>query len=146
MLADYYREKEMWQHCYSACQAAIARERMRPSKVGHWGDDPRLKTSWLHDTAASAAWMMWDFEASYGHAVEAYRRNPDESRRKIVLNVQTHIATGATLENMPPPTKKDMPELEIEIHRRANAEEVSIEKLIPKKAKRVVADRLAAES
>ncbi len=111
LLADHYYRKEMWQACYTACQAGIARQRMRPEAVGHWGDDARRTTSWLHDTASSAAWMVWDFEACLGHAVEAYRRNPDESRRQNVLRIQEHIANGATLENMP---KRTVPKPEAE--------------------------------
>jgi hypothetical protein len=102
-LAAYYRDREMWDRCYAACQAAIARERMRPAKVGHWGDDERIATPFLHDTASSSAWMMWDFEASYGHAVEAYRRSPDASRRENVKRIKDHIVGGATLENMAAP-------------------------------------------
>ena len=102
MLAEYHQSKEDWPACYTACQAAIARERMRPPEAaGHWGDDIRLISPWLHDTASAAAYKAWDFEAAYGHAVEAYRRSPDEGRKAIMLAIQKHIADGATLENMP---------------------------------------------
>jgi hypothetical protein len=120
-LAEYYRGKEQWQACYTACQAAIARERMRPATVGHWGDDARITTSWLHDTASTAAFMTWDFEAAYGHAVEALRRAPDDAHRQNVAAIAKHVAAGATNEHLLGKSPIEVPKLSLHITR-GNAE------------------------
>jgi hypothetical protein len=71
VLADYYRSKEQWHECHTACQEALARVGQRPG-VGHWGDDERLTrvlmlgdgmnfctpTFWLAATASAAHLMM----------------------------------------------------------------------------------------
>jgi hypothetical protein len=104
-LAEYYRDHEQWKDCYSAAQQAIALVRIYAGKgAGHWSDDVRLRGPFLHDLAAVAGWNMWDFEAAYGHAIEAVRRDPahDATRMQNLQIIQAKIKEGATATDLPP--------------------------------------------
>lgn len=88
-LAEFYEAQKQWASCYTVCAEAIARERKNPTTVGYFGDDVRLSSSWLHDMASKAAWEVWDFEAAYAHAVEGFRRNPDDEHRRTMETIRS---------------------------------------------------------
>lgn len=103
-LAEYYRDTEKWKECYSAAQHAIAFIRMTAGHgAGHWSDDIRLRGPLPHDLATVAGFNMWDFEAGYGHAVEAVRRDPsrDPTRMQNLKTLQEMIKSGATQTDLP---------------------------------------------
>jgi len=77
-LAEHYFRSAEWGLCYMSCQYAFAQMRSAPQRVLAWAEDGRVRGPRLHDLAATAAWNLWDYEASYGHAVEAVRRAPTD--------------------------------------------------------------------
>ena len=104
--AEQYLRGQEWGQCYSSCQYALSLLRSNPQPLT-WTDDARLRGPLLHDLAATAGWNLWDFEAAYGHAVEALRRAPtDDVLRRQVLMIRAKIQDGATLE---PEMKKTIP-------------------------------------
>ena len=97
--AEQYLRNQEWGQCYSACQFALSLLRANPQPMLAWSDDARLRGPLLHDIAATAAWNLWDFEAAYGHAVEALRRAPaDEILRAQVASIRAKVQAGATLD------------------------------------------------
>jgi len=57
-----------------------------------------------HELASVAAFHLWDFEAAYGHAIEAVRRAPNDPRLRTHLNrVQAKINAVATVTTRPAP-------------------------------------------
>jgi len=105
-MADYYFRTKQWRLCYTSIQYAFTLERNNPDRLpGDWGDDPRLRTSLPHEFASTAAFHLWDFEASYGHAVEAVRRAPNDLRlRNHLAKVRAKITTGSTVSSRTPST------------------------------------------
>lgn len=98
-LAEHYFRSQEWGLCYLSCQYAVSFLRSNPQRVPVYTDDDRLRGPLLHDLAATAAHNLWDFEAAYGHAVEAVRRAPND--RVLVnrlLEVHAKIKAGATLD------------------------------------------------
>jgi hypothetical protein len=64
--------------------------------------------------------QLWDFEAAYGHAVEALRRAPgDALMAKQVADVRARIQAGATLDPTMQPSK---PAVVIKISRPSESE------------------------
>ena len=106
--AEQYFRRQEWGNCYLACQYAISLLRSAPRRVLEPTDDPRLRGPRLHDLMAASAWNLWDFEAAYGHAVEAVRRAPQDDVLIAHLNqIHAKIQAGGTLdpnmENTDPP-------------------------------------------
>jgi hypothetical protein len=98
-LAEHYLRSQEWGLCYLSCQYAFSRLRSAPQETLAWSDDERLRSPLLHDLAATAAWHLWDYEAAYGHAVEAVRRAPsDRVLINRLLEVHAKIKSGATLD------------------------------------------------
>jgi hypothetical protein len=98
VFAENYMRNQEWGQCYSSCQYALSLLRSNPQPLT-WADDGRLRGPLLHDLAATAAWNLWDFEAAYGHAVEALRRAPsNEVLRAQVSAIRAKVQAGATLD------------------------------------------------
>jgi tetratricopeptide (TPR) repeat protein len=97
--AEYHFRNRDWGQAYLSCQYALSLLRSNPQKVLLYTDDARLRESTLHDIATVAALNLWNFEAAYGHAVEALRRAPNNPvMLKQMKDIQAQIATGATLD------------------------------------------------
>ncbi|MFL5285738.1 MAG: hypothetical protein ACJ8AW_33370 [Rhodopila sp.] len=100
-MAEYYQEIKNWRLCYTSAQYAITllRRDAATATAPDWGDDHRLLSGpYLHVAAAKAAWHLYDFEAAYGHTMEAVRRAPkDEGLRANLELISAKIADGATL-------------------------------------------------
>jgi tetratricopeptide (TPR) repeat protein len=119
-LAEYCLRRGEWGQCYLSCQYALSLLRAAPQRVLPWTEDERLRGSTLHDLAATAALQLWDFEAAYGHAVEALRRAPgDALMAKQVADVRARIQAGATLDPTMQPSK---PAVVIKISRPSESE------------------------
>lgn len=96
--AEYYMRDGKWAECYTQCQYAFALMRSNPGALS-WDDDERLHSAYVHDLASMAAFNLWDFEAAYGHAVEAVRRSPDDPALLAHLQmVRAKVSEGATLD------------------------------------------------
>lgn len=97
--AEYHLRSCDWGQAYLSCQYAFSLLRSSPQKVLLYTDDARLRTTTLHDIATTAALNLWDFEAAFGHAVEALRRAPnDPLMLKQMKDIQAQVAAGATLD------------------------------------------------
>ena len=126
--AEQYLRNQDWVQCYSACQFALSLLRGKPQAILPWSDDARLRGPLLHDLAANAAWNLWDFEAAYGHAVEALRRAPsDEILRGQVASIRAKVEGGATLD---PEMKNAAPEPRIIKLSRVPPEVVGVEEVL----------------
>jgi hypothetical protein len=98
--AQYYFRRQEWGQAYNSCQYAFMLMRSGQTPYGpSYTDDAKLHNGYLHDLAANAAWNLWDFEAAYGHAVEALRQAPESTLlKKQLQDMQAKIASGATID------------------------------------------------
>ena len=113
-LAEHYYHTQQWRLCYTCAQFAFSMQRSTPAHLPpEWGDDPRLHTSLLHQLASMAAFHLWDFEAAYGHAVEAVRRAPTNmALRQHLARMQDKIKQGSTVQTTRPVLKLIMQPIE----------------------------------
>ena len=115
VMAEHYMREQNWRLVYTSAQYAITMLRSdQTNRPADWGDDYRLRGPYLHEVAAIAAEHLLDYEAAYGHAVEAVRRDNNTRLIELLRRVETKIAGGATLD---PEMQSKSQQMRVEVRR-----------------------------